>query len=487
MRSQNLHSTAIAILLGIAVGAAETQQTLELIFDTITDRSALNNVLPERQQKIGNNIITANDSTPSSIGGSSATRSGFDRNGDSDIIGRRNNNKNSTISNLNSEGTKTSIFFATEGYKVISAESTTTDEPTSAAVIVAILTTVLLCFIDGVGILLNSRIINSWKWSFSRTPTGGAMRAALMLLLCLATSIRIISNIIVLTRFPVSMSELYPGQSEASLPEAVLRHEWCRTLLLTAPTLLFLSMYGLIVQFWAQVYYAATLYSFPLLKPAFLLANCCLYLTYIITAATYHFGYRVGIFQFLISVCFEATFCLLIVGFIYFGAKVVRQLLRCRPVPPKRSVQRVLLLAIFCPLLFAPRAFHFFTFYLLSRSPSTGRHSLTAVDRYSHLMINSLEILTSEALPAICILIAFWSYNTKSESIGTHDVSPAVAPPWGAVPVLMTRLQDSSGVTAPLLQQRDLAGVHGIGHAQRHSGYQHGNVDHIFIQQPVVN
>jgi len=59
---------------------------------------------------------------------------------------------------------------------------------------------------------------------------------------------------------------------------------WVRDFLSSLPTLFFLTTYSVVILFWAQVYYASVLVSFPLLKPIVIFINIAVYVVFSVIA-----------------------------------------------------------------------------------------------------------------------------------------------------------------------------------------------------------
>lgn len=182
--------------------------------------------------------------------------------------------------------------------------------------------------------------------------TGGRRRSFLILLLFVANLSRAISVGLL----------LHLGDS-ASI--------WTITLIETAPTLLFLSTYSVVILFWSQVYYAAILVTVPLLRVTFVFLSFAIYFLYAITAIVTAWMRAPISFEEDTQILFGAAYSLVALGVFYYGLKVAGQLSDGSQSLSRKSgiIRRVITLALVCPIIFILRAFYSFTIGLHIESP----------------------------------------------------------------------------------------------------------------------
>eukprot|EP00744_Colponema_vietnamica_P002567 GILI01004004.1.p1 GENE.GILI01004004.1~~GILI01004004.1.p1 ORF type:complete len:363 (-),score=48.95 GILI01004004.1:641-1729(-) len=181
----------------------------------------------------------------------------------------------------------------------------------------------------------------------SANSAGWSFRKYFHILLCLANA----------ARASALLLEVALDNEYGDTPEA-----WLNYLVRTFPSLLFLSTYSVLILFWAQLYYSATLVSYPLLKPTFVFLNISIYFIYFVVAVlTFMLNafYEFHIYTlFVIGTVHLIAAC----GFLYYGLKVSVQLSarKARYSFTARNVviKRVLFLSIFCTVIFLVRGIY---------------------------------------------------------------------------------------------------------------------------------
>ncbi|KAF4668940.1 hypothetical protein FOZ61_005451 [Perkinsus olseni] len=202
---------------------------------------------------------------------------------------------------------------------------------------------------------------------------------------------------------------------------------WTNYVLMVFPSLLFLSTYSIVILFWAQVYYAAILVSYPLLRPVCIFFNIAVYgvfliisvVTFLLKAWHQYSQYIFFIVGFLYIIC--AVF------FFYYGIQVAGQLKdRSRRQRSYGGVStteasknhavlnRVLVLTLTCPLIFLVRG-------MLSVLYGVGvlrTYGPASVDR---LAWDSLVYCVTEWIPSLLIVVVFWPASRPAGHAGDDD------------------------------------------------------------------
>ena len=178
---------------------------------------------------------------------------------------------------------------------------------------------------------------------------------------------------------------------------------WVRDFLSSLPTLFFLTTYSVVILFWAQVYYASVLVSFPLLKPIVIFINIAVYVVFSVIACLTLLLMAWSEFRqylyFLLGVLF--FFCGL--NFFYYGVKVAAQLSdRNKQLSRKsRIIKRVIILTSSVPLI------------LLARGVYCSMVGLGFIAGYppwglSKLTWDSVNFFITEFIPSVLMLLVFW-------------------------------------------------------------------------------
>eukprot|EP00922_Rhytidocystis_sp_ex-Travisia-forbesii_P071197 GHVS01106273.1.p1 GENE.GHVS01106273.1~~GHVS01106273.1.p1 ORF type:complete len:697 (-),score=114.47 GHVS01106273.1:541-2631(-) len=230
--------------------------------------------------------------------------------------------------------------------------------------------------------------------------TGGKTRTFFICLLVLANFARAIS--LGFLGYLLSHEPSGVLQGSAAITAAD-QHQWLLTILRSAPSLLFLSTYSVVILFWAQVYYAAILVSLPLLKPCFVFINIAAYTVYVSAVVLTHllqaYAELATYAAFLIGIFYSAT----ALGVAYYGVKVSNKLSERSKQPSRKNsiIRRVLFLAIVCPLAFLLRGLYSLAF-AVNILPQFYPSSVT------HPSWDALIFLVTEWLPSVMILAVFW-------------------------------------------------------------------------------
>ncbi|KAF4678331.1 hypothetical protein FOL47_000060 [Perkinsus chesapeaki] len=246
--------------------------------------------------------------------------------------------------------------------------------------------------------------------------TGSRTRRLFLIGLCIANLARAISMVI-------------DAIVHNEVREHIWEHSvqgWTNYVLMVFPSLLFLSTYSVVVLFWAQVYYAAILVSYPLLRPVCIFINIAVYGVFLI----------VSVVTFLLKAWYQySQYIFFIVGllyiicalfFFYYGIQVASQLkTRSRrqrsyggvsPSEASRNhavLTRVLLLTLTCPLIFLVRGM-LSLLYGVGVLPTYGPSS---VDR---LAWDSLVYCITEWVPSLLIVIVFWP-SSRPNGLGDDN------------------------------------------------------------------
>jgi hypothetical protein len=227
---------------------------------------------------------------------------------------------------------------------------------------------------------------------------------------------------------------------------------WVRDFLSSLPTLFFLTTYSVVILFWAQVYYASVLVSFPLLKPIVIFINIAVYVVFSVIACLTLLLMAWSEFRqylyFLLGVIF--LFCGL--NFFYYGVKVAAQLSdRNKQLSRKsRIIKRVVILTSSVPLI------------LLARGVYCSMVGLGFIAGYppwglSKLTWDSLNFFVTEFVPSVLMLMVFWPGSPRPESDDVYEApnSSLISSNSDLVAAANRRL---SSLESPLLQNAAPAG-----------------------------
>ena len=198
-------------------------------------------------------------------------------------------------------------------------------------------------------------------------------------------------------------------QQDKALQKSV--RTWVRDFLVSLPTLFFLSTYSVVILFWAQVYYASVLVSFPLLKPIVVFINIAVYVVFAVIACLTLLLMAWTEFRqylyFLLGILF--IFCA--ANFFYYGVKVAAQLLdRNKQLSRKsRIIRRVIVLTSSVPLVLFVKGVYCSAIGLgfISGSPPLN---------LSRLSWDCTNFLLSEFVPSVLMLCVFWPGSPRADA-----------------------------------------------------------------------
>jgi hypothetical protein len=186
---------------------------------------------------------------------------------------------------------------------------------------------------------------------------------------------------------------------------------WVRDFLMSLPTLFFLSTYSVVILFWAQVYYASILVSFPLLKPIVVFINIAVYVVFAVIACLTLLLMAWSEFRqylyFLLGILF--LFCGL--NFFYYGVKVSAQLLdRNKQLSRKsRIIRRIIVLTSTVPLVLIVKGVY-------CTSVGVGLLSSTAPWGMSRLSWDCANFFFTEFVPSVLLLVVFWPGSPRADA-----------------------------------------------------------------------
>ncbi|EER00211.1 hypothetical protein Pmar_PMAR017069 [Perkinsus marinus ATCC 50983] len=215
--------------------------------------------------------------------------------------------------------------------------------------------------------------------------TGSRTRKLFLIGLCLSNLARAVSMII-------------DAVVHTEVREHVWEHSvqgWTNYFLMVFPSLLFLSTYSIVILFWAQVYYAAILVSYPLLRPVCLFFNIAVYNS-------------------------QPIYDSPIAPQIQVSSQLKDRSRRQRSVvgvstteaSKNRAVlNRVLVLTVTCPIIFLVRG----VLSLLYGVGFMRTYGPASVDR---LAWDSLVYCITEWIPSLLIVIVFWPATRPSNRAG---------------------------------------------------------------------
>ena len=186
---------------------------------------------------------------------------------------------------------------------------------------------------------------------------------------------------------------------------------WVRDFLMCVPTLLFLSTYSVVILFWAQVYYASVLVSFPLLKPVVVFINIAAYVVFSVIACLTLLLMAYAEFRQYLYFLLGILFLLCATYFFYFGVKVSAQLLDRNKQLSRKSliIRRVVILTCTVP-------FVLFLKGIYCSAVGLGFVSLSAPWNLSRLTWDSSNFFVSEFIPSLLMLCVFWPGRPRADA-----------------------------------------------------------------------
>lgn len=219
---------------------------------------------------------------------------------------------------------------------------------------------------------------------------------------------------------------------------------WVRDFLSSLPTLFFLTTYSVVVLFWAQVYYASVLVSFPLLKPIVVFINIAVYVVFSVIACLTLLLMAWSEFRQYLYFLLGVVFLFCGVNFFYFGVKVAAQLSdRNKQLSRKsRIIKRVVILTSSVPLILLARGIYCTLVGLgfIAGYPPWG---------LSKLAWDSLNFFTTEFVPSVLMLMVFWPGSPKPEGDDAYEAQNSMSSSSDLVAGANRRL---SSLESPLLQ-----------------------------------
>ena len=198
-------------------------------------------------------------------------------------------------------------------------------------------------------------------------------------------------------------------QQDKQLQKSV--RTWVRDFLVSLPTLFFLTTYSVVILFWAQVYYASILVSFPLLKPIVIFINIAVYVIFAVIACLTLLLMAWSEFRqylyFLLGILF--LFCAL--NFFYYGVKVAAQLSERNKQLSRKSriIRRVVILTSTVPLVLLIKGIY-------CTAIGLGFVSGLPPDSFSRLTWDSLNFFVTELLPSVLMLSVFWPGTPRADA-----------------------------------------------------------------------
>ena len=239
----------------------------------------------------------------------------------------------------------------------------------------------------------------------SAALAGTEMRTLFLKMLAFSNGLRCISILVdILVRHQVK---------QAALSESW--KTWVRDVFMDLPTLMFMTAYSVVILFWAQVYYAAVLVQFPLLKFIFIFVNISSYtLFFVILLITLHMEAWTQVRAYLlilVSTLFIVCSCLLF----NFGVKIAGHLSERRSIALSRRhiIRRIVVLTASVPFILAIRGFYGFlvAFNIVEAAPKN----------ISRLVWDVGVCLSTELLPSLLCVFTFWP---ASGSTAQEQLSP---------------------------------------------------------------
>lgn len=186
---------------------------------------------------------------------------------------------------------------------------------------------------------------------------------------------------------------------------------WVRDFLMSLPTLFFLSTYSVVVLFWAQVYYASVLVSFPLLKPIVVFINIAAYVVFAVIACLTLLLMAWTEFRQYLYFLLGSLFILCSLNFFYYGVKVSAQLLdRNKQLTRKsRIIRRVVILTATVPLILFVKGVY-------CTGMGLGLFSMAAPFRMSRLAWDCTNFFVTEFVPSVLMLLVFWPGSPRADA-----------------------------------------------------------------------
>ena len=198
-------------------------------------------------------------------------------------------------------------------------------------------------------------------------------------------------------------------QTDKQLQKSV--RTWVRDFLVSLPTLFFLTTYSVVVLFWAQVYYASVLVSFPLLKPIVVFINIAVYAIFAVISCLTLLLMAWGEFRqylyFLLGVLF--LFCA--INFFYYGVKVAAQLSERNKQLSRKSriIRRVVILTSSVPIVLFIKGIY-------CSAVGLGFSSGLPPSNFTRLSWDCLNFFVSELLPSVLMLSVFWPGTPRADA-----------------------------------------------------------------------
>ena len=204
---------------------------------------------------------------------------------------------------------------------------------------------------------------------------------------------------------------------------------WVREILMALPSLFFITSYSVVILFWAQVYYAAIMVSFPLLRPLFIFANIAAYgLFAVIALITLHMSAWIEVSQYM-YLLLGTLYILSSLGLFIFGVRVAGHLSERRASTRSGIIRRVVLLTATCPLILLFRGGY-------SLCVGSGLISTSWPKIVSRVAWDAGLYFISELLPSLLFIFMFWpSAEPVSSDVfssifssGPEIISPLLKP-----------------------------------------------------------
>jgi hypothetical protein len=219
---------------------------------------------------------------------------------------------------------------------------------------------------------------------------------------------------------------------------------WVRDFVMSLPTLFFLSTYSVVVLFWAQVYYASVLVSFPLLKPIVVFINIAAYVVFSVIACLTLLLMAWSEFRQYLYFLLGILFLFSGFTFFYYGIKVAAQLLDRNKQLSRESriIRRVIVLTSSVPLILLVKG-------LFCTAIGLGYISGSPVFGLSRLTLDCSNFFLTEFIPSVLMLCVFWPGTPRAD---------AYEPPSS---ILSSKQENTVGsLESPLLQETPLRHPH---------------------------
>lgn len=225
---------------------------------------------------------------------------------------------------------------------------------------------------------------------------------------------------------------------------------WVRDFLVSLPTLFFLSTYSIVVLFWAQVYYASVLVSFPLLRPIVVFINIAVYVVFAVIACLTLLLMAWSEFRQYLYFLMGVLFLFCGVNFFYYGVKVAAQLSERNKQLSRKSriIRRVVVLTSSVPIILLARGMY-------CSAVGLGFIASSAPWGLSRLTWDSFNFFLTELIPSVLMLSVFWPASPRAD---------AYEPPSS---LLTSREETLRSLESPLLQPGE-AGISTEGQQHPH-------------------